>query len=373
MRSSKQFASRSLALFLSLLTVLSTVGSGLIASAAETSLESSGQQERVGCFWTNDENGNPMVWHRSNDESGAYPHAGDKVLNMQLDDAQGVHWYDTYCLEPEAYLPAVGSTTAWYKSWDQVRRDHNLSMSEKDFKRTISSIMTMGYMDDGCNMSDMEDNGKYADNSKWGGYKYIATQTLIWEVATGERTSLDQGFVRTGSNFYNCMMSIRADGNYCGTLMEKFYKRIEAAVKKIRILPKFSGTTIRLNNDDLGSDGKYRKSITDGNYVFDQCIFSNNNTSCTYTKDGASVTVSQDPNNKYILNIVADKNFSGSIEIKGKKGISHNYPEKAKQSAGGIVLFGTEGQQTVAEGRADLEPTEFKFNIKKLFFKFYFS
>lgn len=211
---------------------------------------------------TYDANGNAMRYN------------GSAVINGYSAGGTGNYKYRMYvdgdtafCIQPGAPLHSgdtlkESSSATW-----------NALSSEQ--KKAIGLALLYGYQGNKQNLSG-------SDDEKW-----LATQTLVWEFATGCRNATG-AYKQTSTTVY----ALHFGSNYANSGARAAYDQIVALLAEHNTIPSFmSESKTGITKELIYSGGRYTITLTDDNGVLSDYTFSCPDSSVSITKSGNKLTI----------------------------------------------------------------------------------
>lgn len=273
-----------IALFLAVLTIISTFSLGFTAFAATKedvyliNLPRAEDPEQSG--W-----GHPAL----NFMNGWWNDAYDYTTVKAMGDYEG---NACYCIEPAISLFTGNSLEKKGEGfWDDFPSNLNKTIDADTIKIFIGRIMQYGYT--GKTSIDWKSNNKKgADECA----HYFATQLLIWEALVGER---DEHFNKINAKDYgkdNIKQIIKSNHPLRSQIFA-YYDDIEAKVKNHTTVPSFTARskskaqTVEL----IWNGSEYTATLTDSNKVLSSYSFSGSGLSFDKSGNKLTITASKAP------------------------------------------------------------------------------
>lgn len=283
-----------IALFLAILTILSSTVIGLTAFAAT--------KEDV--YLINIPRGDDPVqsgWgHPSLDFMNGWDASSVDFTTVK---AMGDYEGDCcYCIEPGVALFSGDSLSKEAEGfWDNYPEKYNKTIDPDTIKIFIGRIMQYGFT--GKTSIDWKTNNKKGADEL---AHYMGTQLLIWEVIVGER---DENFNKINAKDYgkdNVKQQIKSSNPLRDEIFA-YYNSIEAKVKNHTVAPSFMAKSKnKAQTVELTWNGsEYTATLTDSNKVLANYDFSASG--LTFSKSGNKLTIAASKAPSDTVTITANK------------------------------------------------------------------
>ena len=267
---------------------------------------------------TYDANGNAMHYNSS------------AVINGYTAGGTGNYKYRMYvdgdtafCIQPGAPLHS-GDTLKESSSatWNALSSDQ---------KKAVGLALLYGYQGNKKNLSG-------SDDEIW-----LATQTLVWEFATGCRNATG-AYKQTSTTVY----SLHFGSNYANSGARTAYDQIVALLAEHNTIPSFMSESQAGVTKELSySSGKYSITLTDSNGVLSDYTFSCSDSSVSITKSGNQLTVN------------STNAIDGSVRITAVRNDVPTVSEGAK-----LLAYGDASLQDVVTGVENADSVNAYINIE---------
>ena len=230
---------------------------------------------------------------------------------------------NAFCLQPGAPLN-TGSQLRESSSdtWNALSANQ---------KKAVGLALLYGYQGNRGNL-------KGNDDERW-----LATQTLVWEFATGYRESVGS-YRQTDSTVYN----LHFGSNYANSGAKAVYDQIVALMTKHNTIPSFmSASEAGITRELSFVDGKYSLTFTDSNGILSDYAFSSTNSNISIAKSGNTVT------------ITSSRAFDGTARIVARKNTIPTVSESAK-----LIAYGDPRLQDIITGVENTDPVVAYINVE---------
>ena len=246
---------RAAAAFLAVVTVISVI--------PITAMAATGDVATIDFRPTYDANGSAILYNSSTSVNGGIAGgAGTYKYRIFVNGANG------YCLQPGVSLN-TGNVLRENSSatWNALSNNQ---------RKAIGLALLYGFQG---NSGGLPGN----DDEKW-----VATQTIIWELVTGCREATGS-YKQNSQTIYNVQF-----GSYQpNTRVKAVYDKIIAQMNKHNTIPSFmSGSKTAITKEMAYKDGKYTLTFTDNNGVLSDYSFSSSDQNVTVSKSGNKLTLS---------------------------------------------------------------------------------
>lgn len=307
----KKLIKKVTALMLTVVTVISLLPTGTVFAAP-------GDAGTISFSRTYDSNGNAMRYNSS------------AVINGYTAGGLGNYKYRMYvdgetafCIQPGAPL----------KTGDILKESSSATWEalSSDQKKAIGLALLYGYQGNKENLTG-------SDDEKW-----LATQILVWEFATGCRQATGP-YEQTS----NTVHDLHFGSNYENSGANTTYEQILSILKGHNTIPSFmskskTGITKKLSY----SGSKYTIALTDSNGVLSDYTFS-----CS----DSNVSISKSENKLIISSTAA---IDGSVRIMATRNNVPSVSESAK-----LIAYGDDSLQDVVTGVENADSIAAYINIK---------
>ena len=172
-----------------------------------------------------------------------------------------------FCLQPGVPLK-TGNTLAKASSnaWNALSAEQ---------KKAVGLALLYGYQGNRGNLSG-------SDDEKW-----LATQTLVWEFATGCRQAASP-YSQTSTTVY----SLHFGSNYANSGARAAYDQIVSLMTRHSTIPSFMSAGKKDITKELAyKDGKYSLTLTDSNGVLSEYSFTSSDSNVKVSKSGNKLTI----------------------------------------------------------------------------------
>ena len=268
--------------------------------------------------FTYDSNGNAMRYNSSATFGGhTAGGTGEYKYRMYVDG-------DTaFCLQPGVSLHS-GNTLkkASSDAWNALSADQ---------RKAIGLALLYGYQGNSSNLSG-------SDDEKW-----LATQTLVWEFATGCREATGS-YRQTSTSVY----SLHFGSNYANSGARAAYDQIVSMLTQHNTIPSFMSDSKNGVTKELAyKDGKYSITLTDSNGVLSDYSFTSGSSDVSVSKSGNKLT------------ITSSKAFDGSVRITATRNDTPTVSSSAK-----MIAYGDENLQDVVTGVENVDTVVAYINVE---------
>lgn len=302
---------KTIALVLALITVISLLPAGTVSAAT-------GDAGTISFAFTYDASGNVMRYNSS------------AVINGYTAGGTGNYKYRMYVNGETAFCIQPGVPL---KTGDTLKESSSATWNalSSDQKKTIGLALLYGYQGNKSNLSG-------SDDEKW-----LATQTLVWEFATGCRQATGS-YTRTSTTVYN----LHFGSNYANSGAKTTYDQIVSMLAEHNTIPSFMSESKTGITKELSYSGsKYTTTLTDSNGVLSGYTFSCSNSAVSITKSGNKLTIS------------STAAIDGSARITATRNNVPTVSESAK-----LIAYGDNSLQDVVTGVENADSIAAYINIE---------
>ena len=261
---------------------------------------------------TYDSNGTPMRYN-SSATIGGYTAGGTGNYKYRI----YVDGENAFCIQPGVPLK-TGNTLqkASSEAWNALSANQ---------KKVVGLALLYGYQGNRNGLSG-------SDDEKW-----LATQTLVWELVTGCRGATG-AYSRTSNTIYN----LHFGSNYANSGAKAAYDQIVSLMGKHNTIPSFmSGSKNGITKELAYKDGKYSITLTDNNGVLSDYSFSSSNSKVSVSRSGNTLTISSAAPIDGSVQITATRNNTPTVSSSAKM-IAYGDPNLQD------LVTGVENADTVA-------------------------
>jgi len=267
---------------------------------------------------TYDSSGNAMRYNSSAVINGyTAGDAGKYKYRMYVDGETA------FCIQPGVPLH-TGDTLKESSSatWNALSSDQ---------KKAIGLALLYGYQGNKGNLTGNDDE------------KWLATQTLVWEFATGCRNATGS-YKQTSSTIYQ----LHFGSNYANSGARAAYDQIVELLMEHNTIPSFlSESKTGITKELPYSGGKYTVTLTDNNGVLSDYTFSSSNSKVSVTKSGNKLTIS------------STTAIDGSVRITATR---NNVPTVSQSAK--MLAYGDDSLQDVVTGVENADSVTAYINIE---------
>lgn len=278
----KSFFKKAIALILTVVTAVSLIPANTVFAAVDDA-------GTISFALTYDSNGNAIRYNSSAVINGhTTGGTGNYKYRMYVDGATA------FCIQPGVPLHTGGTLKENSSAtWNALSSDQ---------KKAIGLALLYGYQGNRNNLSG-------SDDEKW-----VATQTLVWEFATGCRNATG-AYKQTSTTVYQ----LHFGSNYANSGARAAYDQIAALLAEHNTIPSFmSESKTGITKELSYSGGKYTITLTDSNGVLSDYTFSSSNSNVSVTKSGNNLTISSTNAVDGSVRITATRNNVPTVSTSAK-------------------------------------------------------
>lgn len=251
-------------------------------------------------------------------------------INGHTAGGTGEYKYRMYVDGDTAFCIQPGVTLKTGNTLKKASSDTWNALSSNQ-KKAVGLALLYGYQGNKSNLSG-------SDDEKW-----LATQTLVWEFATGCRESTGS-YARKSSTVYN----LHFGSNYANSGARAVYDKIVSLLSEHNTIPSFMSSGKNDITKELSyKDGKYSLTLTDSNGVLSDYSFTSSDSNVSVSKSGNKLT------------ITSSKSISSSVRITATR---NNVPTVS--SSAKMIAYGDPNLQDVVTGVENADTVVAYMNIE---------
>ena len=288
------------------------------AGIGTTTVYAAGDIGTISFSNTYDSNGNAMRYNGCAN-IGGYTAGGTGNYKYRM----FVDGETAFCIQPGVPLK-TGNTLkkASSETWNALSSNQ---------KKAVGLALLYGYQGNRNNLSG-------SDDEKW-----LATQTLVWELVTGCREATGS-YRKTSNKVYN----LHFGSNYANSGAKAVYDKIVDMLEQHSTIPSFMASGKNDITKELAyKDGKYSITLTDNNGVLSDFSFVSADSDVKVSKSGNKLT------------ITSANAFSGSVRISATR---NNVPTVS--SSAKLIAYGDPDLQDLVTGVENADSVNAYINVE---------